>query len=49
MLFFETKPIGRRSMVGLDLAGDLHEFGQIKIEEEVSIRNFFWVSHVRHV
>ena len=27
-LFFETKAIGRRSMVGLDLAGDYHEFGQ---------------------
>ena len=26
--FFETKAIGRRSMVGLDLAGDHHEFGQ---------------------
>ena len=26
-LFFETKAIGRRSMVGLDLAGD-HEFNQ---------------------
>ena len=27
-LFVETKAIGRRSMVGLDLAGDHHEFGQ---------------------
>ena len=27
-LFFETKAIGCRSMVGLDLAGDHHEFDQ---------------------
>ena len=27
-LFFETKAIGLRSMVGLDLAGDHHEFDQ---------------------
>ena len=27
-LFSETKAIGRRSMIGLDLAGDHHEFGQ---------------------